>query len=213
GWGRVDGKVVHKYETPQFKQAAEFMAKLYKDGLIHPEVVASKGADKKTLFASGKIIIVQDGMGGWQPLQAQYQKITPTLNVQPVPNFAAAGGDPLIWLADEPISYTFIKKGLPKERVQELLRVINWCSAPFGTQEFSLREWGVEGRHFRKGSAGEPIKEDLAFKEIQNQYFFISGRNPVVFPTPETPNYVKDMLGYSNTNAKYLEKDPWDGLK
>jgi putative aldouronate transport system substrate-binding protein len=213
GWARVDGKVVHKYETQQYRQASEFMAKLYKDDLIHPDVVASKGADKKTLFASGKIMIVQDGMGSWQPLQAQYQKITPTLNVQPIPNFSATGGDPLIWLADEPISYTFIKKGLSKERVQELLRVINWCSAPFGTSEFSLREWGVEGRHYKKGPAGEPIKEDLAFKEIQNQYFFISGRNPVVFPTPETPNYVKDMLGYSNTNVKYLEKDPWDGLK
>ncbi|GAA0950623.1 extracellular solute-binding protein [Virgisporangium aurantiacum] len=213
GWGVVDGKVVHKYETPQYKQAAEFMAKLYKDGLIHPDVVASKGADKKTLFASGKIAIVQDGMGGWQPLQAQYQKATPTLNIQPVPNFSATGGDPLIWRADDPISYTFVKKGLSKDRVQELLRVMNWCSAPFGTQEFLLREYGVEGKHWKKGAGGVPAKEDLSFKEIQNQYFFISGRNPVVQPYPETPNYVKDMLGYSNTNVKYLEKDPWDGLK
>lgn len=213
GWGKVDGKVVHKYETPQYKQAAEFMARLYKENLIHPDVVASKGADAKTLFASGKIIINQDGMGGWQPLQAQYQKVTPTLNVQPIMNFSATGGDPLIWLADEPISYTFVRKGLSKDRVQELLRVINWCSAPFGTQEFLLREYGVEGKHWKKGAGGVPAKEDLAFKEIQNQYFFISGRNPVVQPYPETPNYVKDMLGYSNTNAKYLEKDPWDGLK
>lgn len=213
GWGKVDGRIVHKYETPQYKQAAEFMAKLYKENLIHPDVVASKGADKKTLFASGKIIIVQDGMGGWQPLQAQYQKVTPSLNVQPISNFSATGGDPLIWRADDPISYTFIKKGLGKDRVQELLRVMNWCSAPFGTQEFLLREYGVEGKHWKKGSGGAPIKEDLSFKEIQNQYFFISGRNPVVQPYPETPNYVKDMLGYSNTNVKYLETDPWDGLK
>jgi putative aldouronate transport system substrate-binding protein len=152
-------------------------------------------------------------MGAWQPLQAQYQKITPTLNIQPLPNFSATGGDPLIWRADDPISYTFVRKGLSKDRVQDLLRVINWCSAPFGTQEFLLREYGVEGKHWKRGPGGVPAKEDLAFKEIQNQYFFISGRNPVVQPYPETPNYVKDMLGYSNTNVKYLEKDPWDGLK
>ena len=76
-----------------------------------------------------------------------------------------------------------------------------------------MREYGVEGKHWKKGPGGVPAKEDLAFKEIQNQYFFISGRNPVVQPFPETPNYVKDMLGYSNTNVKYLEVDPWDGLK
>ena len=36
---------------PSSRQAAEFMAKLYKDGLVHPDVVASKGADAKQLFA------------------------------------------------------------------------------------------------------------------------------------------------------------------
>jgi putative aldouronate transport system substrate-binding protein len=213
GWRRTASGVEYKYETPEFKQAVEFMAKLYKDGLVHPDVVASKGADKKTLFTSGKIVFVQDGMGAWQPLQAQYQKVTPTLNIQPVPNFSATGGDPLVWGDDEPISYMFVKKGLGKERVQELLRVVSWCSAPFGTTEFALREYGVEGKHFTRGAGGAPIKQDLAFKEIQNQYFFISGRSPVVQPTPDTPNYVKDMLGYSNNMVKYIEKDPWDGLK
>jgi putative aldouronate transport system substrate-binding protein len=214
GWRRKsDGSVEFKYETPEFKQAVEFMAKLYKDGLVHPDVIASKGADSKLLLASGKIVFKQDGMGAWQPLQAQYQKVTPTLNIQPVPIFSATGGDPLVWGADEPISYTFVKKGLSKDRVQELLRVINWCSAPFGTNEYILREYGLEGKHFKRGSGGAPVKEDLAFKEIQNQYFFISGRSPVVQPTPDTPNYVKDMLAYSNAMVKFLEKDPWDGLK
>jgi putative aldouronate transport system substrate-binding protein len=214
GWRRnADGSVVFKYETPEFKQSVEFMAKLYKDGLVHPEVIASKGADSKLLLASGKIVFKQDGMGAWQPLQAQYQKVTPTLNIQPVPIFSATGGDPLVWGADEPISYTFVKKGVSKDRMQELLRVINWCSAPFGTTEYFLREYGVEGKHYTRAAGAPPIKQDLAFKEIQNQYFFISGRSPVVQPTPDTPNYVKDMLGYSNAMVKHLEKDPWDGLK
>jgi putative aldouronate transport system substrate-binding protein len=214
GWRRrSDGTPEFKYETPEFRSAVEFMSKLYRDGLVHPDVVASKGADSKLLLASGKILFKQDGMGAWQPLQAQYQKITPTLNIQPVPVFSATGGDPLVWGADEPISFTFIKKGLPRDRVEELLRVSNWCSAPFGTNEFLLREYGVEGKHYTKRADGAPIKQDLAFKEIQNQYFFISGRSPVVQPTPDTPNYVKDMLGYSNAMVKFLEKDPWEGLK
>jgi putative aldouronate transport system substrate-binding protein len=213
GWRRTNGRVEFKYETPEFKQAAEFMAKLYRDGLVHPDVVATKGADVKTLFTSGKIAFIQDGMGAWQPLQAQYQKVTPSLNIQPVRNFSATGGDPLVWKADDPISYLFIKKGTSKDRVQELLRVVNWCSSPFGTTEFLLREYGVEGTHWTRGPGGAPVKADLAFKEIQNQYFFISGRSPVVQPTPDTPNYVKDMLDYSNAMVKYLENDPWDGLK
>lgn len=213
GWRlRPDGTPEFKYETPEFRQAVEFMARVYRAGLVHPDLVASKGANAKQLLEGGKIVFHQDGLGMWQPMQAEQQKVTPNFNIQPVPIFSATGGDPLVWGDDDPISFTFIKKGLGRARVEELLRVINWCSAPFGTQEFHLREYGVAGRHHTQGPNG-PVKTDLGFKEIANQYFFISGRSPVIQPYPETPNYVRDVLTYSNAMVKYLEKDPWAGLK
>lgn len=213
GWRlKTDGTPEHKFETPEFKAAAEFMAQVYRAGLVHPDLVASKGADAKQLFQSGKILFKQDGMGMWQPMQAEQQKGNPAFDVQPVPLFSATGGDPLAWGDDEPISYTFVKKGLGKARIEEILRVVNWCSAPFGTSEYNLREFGVEGRHHTRTADG-PAKTELGFKEIQNQYFFVSGRSPVVQPTPQTPKYVPDMLAYANATVKYLEKDPWDGMK
>jgi putative aldouronate transport system substrate-binding protein len=213
GWRlKSDGTPEFKYETPEYRAALEFMIKVYEAGLVHPDLVASKGADANALFYGGKVLFLQGGPGVWQPMQAEQQKVTPGFNIQPVPLFSATGGDPLAWGDDEPISFTFIKKGLPEERIDELLRVINWCSAPFGTKEFDLREYGVEGRHHTRDANG-PAKIDLGFKEIQNQYFFISGRSPVLQPTPQTPTYVRDMLSYSNATVKFLEKDPWDGIK
>jgi putative aldouronate transport system substrate-binding protein len=213
GWRlRADGTPEHKYETAEFAQAVEVMAEVYRAGLVHPDLVASKGADAKQLLQSGKILFKQDGMGMWQPMQAEQQKVTPGFDVQPVPLVSATGGDPLAWGDDEPISYTFVKKGLGTARVEELLRVVNWCSAPFGTVEYHLREFGTEGKHHTRTADG-PAKTDLGFKEIQNQYFFISGRSPVVQPTPQTPSYVPDMLAYANATVKHLEKDPWDGIK
>ncbi|TDC82552.1 extracellular solute-binding protein [Micromonospora sp. KC606] len=214
GWRlKSDGTPEFKYETPEFRQALEVMAKIYKDGLVHPDLVASKGADAAQLFAkSGQVVFHQAGVGFWQGAQAEHQKTNPKLNIQPVPVFSATGGDPLVWGDDEPISYTFIKKGLAKERVEELLRIINWCSAPLGTQEAQLRDFGVEGKHHTRTPNG-PVKTDLAFKEIANQFFFISGRNPTVGPFPDTPNLLQSLLAYSNDMVKYLEKDPWDGVK
>ena len=214
GWRRrSDGTPEFKYETPEYRKALEVMAKIYQDGLVHPDIVASKGADSNQLFAkNGAIVFKQAGVGFWQGAQAEHQKVNAKLNIQPVPIFSATGGDPLVWGDDEPISYTFIKKGVGKERVEELLRVINWCSAPLGAQEAQLRDYGIEGKHHTRTANG-PVKTDLAFKEIANQYFFISGRNPTIGPFPETPNFVPDLLTYSNEMVKYLEKDPWDGLK
>lgn len=214
GWRlKADKTPEFKYETPEFRQALEVMAKIYKDGLVHPDIMASKGANQDLLFAqSGNIVMVQAGVGMWQAAQAEHQKVNPKLNIQPVPIFSATGGDPLVWGDDEPISYTFIKKGLGKDRVEELLRIINWCSAPFGTKEYDLREYGVDGKHSTRSATG-PAKTELGFKEIMNQYFFISGRSPVVQPYPQTPQYVPQVMAYNNETVKHLEKDPWDGLK
>ncbi|MEV6348320.1 extracellular solute-binding protein [Actinoplanes sp. NPDC051851] len=214
GWRlRADRTPEFKYETPEYRQAVEVMAKIYSDGLVHPDLVASKGADQNKLFAqNGAILFSQTGFGYWQGAQAENQKINKSLDIQPVPIFAADGGDPLVWGGSDAISYTFIKNGLPKERVEELLRIVNWCSAPLGTQEAQLRDYGVAGKHHTATPDG-PVKTDLAFKEIANQYFFISGRNPTVGPFPETPHYVQDALGYSNAMVKFLERDPWDGVK
>lgn len=213
GWRKSSsGKAEFKYETPEYRAAVEYMAKLYKDGLIHPDIVASKGADSKQLFSSGKIVFMMDGVGAWQGMQAEQAKVTPGFNMQPMPIFAT-GGAPLYWGNDRPIFYTFIKKGLGADRVKELLRVLDWCAAPFGTKEWELREYGKEGTHFTRDSSGAPVGNQLASKEIAFQYGFLVGRVPAIVSKPETPNFVKDLLTYSNEMVKYLEKDPWEGIK
>lgn len=214
GWRRASGGGIEfKYETAEFKAAVEYTAKLVKDGLYHPDVIASKGADTKQLFASGKILFMQDGPGAWQGMQADQAKVTPGFNMQPVPNLSASGGDPLVWSTVTPVFYTFIKKGLGADRVKELLRVLDWCAAPFGTKEWETREYGKEGVHFTRDANGVPAVTQLAQKEIASQYFFIAGRTPAFVSKAEAPNFVKDLLTYSNAQVKYLEKDLWEGIK
>jgi putative aldouronate transport system substrate-binding protein len=215
GWRKgSDGKLSFKYETAEFKAAVEFMARLYKENLIHPDIAATKGADAKQLFSSGKILTMQDGIGAWAGMYREQRKVTPTFNMQPMPAFAADGGTPLVWGADTPIFYTFIKKGLGAERTAELLGVLNWAAAPLGTKEYEMREYGIEGTHFtRDATSGAPIATPLAGKEIAFQYGFIVGRNPALISSPETPNQVEDLIGWSNTTVKFMEKDLWAGIK
>ena len=87
---------------------------------------------------------MQDGLGAWQGMQAEQAKVTPGFNMQPVPIFSATGGDPLVWGSDEPIFYTFIKKGLGEERVEELLRVLELVRR-------AVRHQGVRAARVRRG--------------------------------------------------------------
>ncbi len=213
GWRYKDGKVEFKYETAEFKAALEFMARLYKEGLVHPEVVASKGADAKLLFSSGKIVMVQDGVGSWLGVQAEQQKVTQGFNMQPVPYFAADGGQPLVHGSGDPIFYTFVKKGLPKEKIAEILGVLNFAAAPLGTKEFELIEYGVEGKHFTRGEGGWPQGTDLQAKEKADQFRFIAGTAPTIKYDARVPTYVNDLITWENAAVGFLEKDPWTGIK
>jgi putative aldouronate transport system substrate-binding protein len=215
GWRRrPDGSLEHKYETPEYRRALEFTARLFKEGLVHPDTVASKGADEKQLLKSGKILMYKDGVGAWRGMQSEEQKVLASFNMQPLPVFAAVPGkDPVIWGTEKPIFWTFIRKGLGKERTQELLRVLNWLAAPFGSKEYELREYGVEGKHFTRAADRSPVPTELGRKELGSQYSFLAGRVPAVVSTADTPNYVKDLLAYSNGTIKYLEKEFTAGIK
>jgi putative aldouronate transport system substrate-binding protein len=214
GWRKKsDGTLEFKYETAEYRAAIEFMAKLFKEQLVHPDIASSAGGDSKQLFRSGKIVFMQDGPGAWQGMQAEESKVNPAFNMQPVPAFGMAGKQPLVHGSDRPIFFTFIKKGLGKDRTEELLRVLNWAAAPFGTKEWEAREYGKEGTHFTRDSNGAPVATPLAQKEIAFQYGFIVGRVPAIVSKPETPNYVSDLLTWSNAQVPFLEKDPWSGIK
>lgn len=210
---KPDGGLEHKFENPAFKAALEFTAKLFAEGLVHPDTVASKGADEKQLFKAGKIVMYQDGLGAWQGMQGEQSKVLPSFDMQPLPVFGVGGGQPVIWGSEKPVFYTFVKKGLGAERVDELLRVLNWCAAPFGSREFELREYGVEGKHFTRAADGSPVPTELGRKELGAQYTHIGGRVPVKVRSADTPNYVQDFMGYCRQTIGLLERDLFAGIK
>ncbi len=214
GWRRKpSGGLEHKYETVEYKQALEFTARLYKEELVHPDMVASSGADAYQLFKSNRILMMRDGMGGWFNLQRDQQKIDPAFNMQPLPLLTSDGGEPLAWGSSAPVFYTFVRKGQSKERTQEILRVLDWCAAPFGSAEHELNQFGVEGKHFVRAQDNSPIATDLGREELANQYRLLGGRVPVVVGGAEVPTYVKDLLDYTRATVKHLERDLFDGIK
>jgi putative aldouronate transport system substrate-binding protein len=214
GWReKPGGGLIHKYELPEYRQALEFTARLHREGFVHPEIIENNGADAKQLFNAGRLIATQDGMAVWRGAQSEYAKITPGFNIQPVPLFSAVGGDPLAWTSEEPIFYTFIKKGLTRERTDEILRVLDWCAAPFGSWEHELNQYGIEGRHFVRLSDGSPFLTELGRKENSSQYRYISGRVPSLVGSADVPNYVQEFLRYSRTTYAYREPDPFRGIR
>ncbi|WP_428965471.1 extracellular solute-binding protein [Micromonospora fluostatini] len=210
---KADGGLEHKYETAEFKAALEFTARLFAEGMVHPDTVASKGADEKQLFNAGKILMYQDGMGAWQGMQGEQAKVTPGFNMQPLPFFGVNGKDAIVWGSEKPVFYTFVKKDLGRERVEELLRVMNWCAAPFGSREFELREYGVEGKHFTRAADHSPIPTDQFRKEFAGQVNSLGGRPPIKIRSGDTPNYAQEYIDFHKKFIGLREPELFAGIK
>lgn len=65
------------------------------------------------------------------------------------------------------------------ERIVELLRIMNWLSAPFGSEECLFKSRGVEGTHFEYNENGFPVANELYETENGGLTAYLGG-NPLV---------------------------------
>jgi putative aldouronate transport system substrate-binding protein len=213
GWRKdSSGKLVHKVETPEFEEAIAFVRKVFQAGYVHPTVVGNKATDEKPLFEGGQLVIRQDGLGAWPESLQRQSSINPKFDMQPVAPFAHDGGTPITWGGDPAAIFTFVKKGLGKDRIAELLGVLNYTAAPFGTEENQLYNYGVEGKHYTRQSSGAPKLTALGQKEVATTYAFLGGR-PEAITQSEYPGYVEAMNAWGNNAAKLRQPNLFEGIR
>ena len=210
GGARPTAASSYKYETPEYRQALEFTAKLYKDGLVHPDLVASKGARREAAVRER-----QDPLHAGRPRRlaghagASSQKVTPGFNMQPVPVFSATGGDPLVWGADEPDLLHLHQEG-PGQGAGRGAAAACSTGAP---RRSAPRSSSCASTAWRAStSPGAPTarrSRPTWLKEIAEPVLLhqrpLAGR---CSRRPETPNYVKDMLGVRQRHGEVPREGP-----
>jgi putative aldouronate transport system substrate-binding protein len=209
---KSDGTLAYKYETDEWAASIEFITKLFQSGYVHPDIVANKDADNKAPFGSGQAIMYKDGLGAWQENLGRFLPDNPKFDMQAVAPYPAhAGGQPVVWRNEPASMFCFIRQGLGEARTRELLALANWCSGPFGTQEFELVNNGVEGKHYDVKN-GQVAQTALGRKEVAPTYMFLAGR-PNAITQSQYAGYVQSLWNWENTAQKYLENDPFVGIR
>ncbi|WP_336207629.1 extracellular solute-binding protein [Nonomuraea sp. LPB2021202275-12-8] len=207
-----DGTLEYKYETAEWAAHIEFMAKLFGAGHVHPDIAANKDADNKGIFGSGQMIVYRDGLGAWHEALGRFQADNPKFDMRVVaPYPARPGGKTIMWRNEPAGMFCFIRKGLGDARTRELLALANWCSAPFGTQEYELVTNGVEGKHYNVAD-GKIKQTGLGRKEVAPTYMFLSGRPPANSMS-QYEGLVQGLHEWQTQAAKVLENDPFVGIR
>ncbi|WP_247828095.1 extracellular solute-binding protein [Arthrobacter antioxidans] len=210
-WKQVDGRLVHRFETDEYRAALEWTMQLFADGSVHPDAVAGNAQQAKARFESGATLLTADGTGSWHEALARTLPSNPRFNMQPLDYFAPDGGTPTLFRAQPAAIFSFIKKASP-EKVEEMLALANFMAAPFGTEENALIVNGVEDVHYTRDAQGVPKATPKGAEEVTSTYaFLVSG--PIVNSMVQYPGLVQAQSEWEARQAPHVVEDVFFGMQ
>jgi len=140
-WTVKDGTFTSANETDEMKQALEQLVAMWKAGYIHPDSYNTPGMNI-TWWSGGTTALYGQSFSGW----STYARLNPTwdVGVLTLPKWNGGGLANKYRSMAGYYAYAALKKAEP-DRIKEILRILDYFAAPFGTQEFLTMNFGVQG--------------------------------------------------------------------
>jgi putative aldouronate transport system substrate-binding protein len=187
------------------------MNDLWNAGVFHPNTYTSIDASRGD-YSAGKFVIWNDQFGnGWQLFWRKgLQSNGYNFNIIP-PFSARAGQKPQFYLTGGYLGATALKKASP-DRIKELLGILNYLAAPFGSAEDLLLTSGVNGVDYTLDPKGNPVLTKQGNADANYTPWKYVTQHPAVIYTPDIPNYAKTLSNAEHTLIPYGVSDPTVGL-
>jgi putative aldouronate transport system substrate-binding protein len=204
----ASGKLIRNRETEEYKAAVGFLRDLMAMG-VYPPDVATMGQSRPQ-HAQGRYAMAVDGYGNaWSDLWRQGLQFGNRFMMLK-PFSATAGGKGQAFLSHGFISMNALKKA-PPERIKELLRIMNFLAAPFGSQEDVLLTYGLKDQDYTLDDKGNPVPTNEGISRAQYVPWKYIAWHPYV-------NYQADLQGFAKAahDAQQMlmpisVSDPTDG--
>ena len=183
-----DGTLTNTVETEEFKAAVAYVKQLWEAGLFHPDSLSQTVQQTKDGFSGGKFGAYLDG---WTALATQRDTLRNLDRQKTASILVPPGHDGGKGVTDNSQGFFGFaaipaKLGREEARVKELLRVCDYCCAPFGSEESVFLRYGLPGVHHEIRD-GIPVLTDAGKSEI-GALSNIARRNDIFF----YPTYPED---------------------
>jgi putative aldouronate transport system substrate-binding protein len=188
------GTLVRDFETEEFKAAVGFARDLFAAGLYHPDTVTfNSPIQMETAFLGNKAVFAPHNMAFYNNLWRRGLQANPPNIPRVLPPFSSDGSSkPVFFLGTRMITTTTLKKA-PVERIKELLGILDWLAAPFGSQEDRLLSFGVPDVDYTLDSSGNPVPTDRGPVDASYVPWRYLSQRPYVIYDPDLPDYARTL--------------------
>jgi putative aldouronate transport system substrate-binding protein len=209
-----NGKLTKNFETPEFKEALNYVRDLWNSGVFHPDTLNYADINAARLnFVAGRFVLYPEGFGQpWQDFWRRGLKNNPPYNFIPLPPFAAHdGGKPQHFLGAGFIATNALKKASP-DRIKEILRIMDFLAAPFGTSEDLLLQYGLPDLHYTLDSSGKLTLTDRSNVDANYVNWKYIMQHSQVMYVPDIPGYAKAEYDAEHALIPHGVPDPTWGM-
>jgi len=221
-----DSTLTAYLETEEFKNTLAYQKRLYDLGIFHPDTATGNRTQRKDYITSGKVGMVEDALTSWAGANPNGYRDTarklnnnPKINVTTIVPPGFDGGKATIDLGTgfTGVAAVPAKVGKDKERVKELMRVIDYFSAPYFSEEWTFLNYGLEGIHHMKQADGTLVKTDQGVQEIGDLNNLSGPLTTYWYPIPgdaqEAQLAVRDILALGQENPVQSVFSPTNSAK
>ena len=167
-----DGTLTTQVETDEYRQSVDFARRLFAAGLYHPDAPSLTGEQGRDAFKSSKVGLFSDGYIRWWGTNSYTRLIqglsSPTAELTPLLPPEGTNGLGVVYNSTGYYGFTAIpaKVGKDAEKVKELLHILDYLAAPFGSEEWRFIRYGIEGTHHMMGADGTLALTDQGKSDI-----------------------------------------------
>lgn len=203
-WAMDKGAFTKDFETEQFKAGVGLARDVFAAGAFDPNSTLTTGTADMA-FQGGRYAFRFSNA-----LNVLNYETGARLN----PPFAGRdGGRPSYNLGIGNFGFTYLKATSP-ERIKEMLGIMNYFTAPFGSQEHQLLNYGIKDVEFVYDANGNPVLTekgdvDAPPKGMPWNFFALPPR--VLFDA-KAPSFGPDMHRATSALGQYGTADPTVGL-
>jgi putative aldouronate transport system substrate-binding protein len=202
---------VKDIETEEFKGALNYTRDLWASGLFFADALTTTSSNNKTNLVAGRFAVYPDG---WFSYPVEYWdkgiKLNPPVKFRTIHPFSFDAGPP-IWHQYQAFNgMTAVKKGTP-DRIKEMLRILNFLAAPFGSEEAFLLEYGVKDVDYTMDAKGNPVLTAQGQADTVVSWRYMAQRPQVLFD-PNDDEFARVAHADEETIMPVIIADPSLGL-